>query len=63
MVRQKAVLGRRAKPLGGGWAVDDLQSLLGVDVDVDGDLVVKGAHTNSYLAREIEQSRRLLYAA
>jgi hypothetical protein len=42
-VWQKAVLGRRAHPPAGGWAVvDDLQSLLGVV----GDLVVKGAHTN-----------------
>ena len=39
--------------------LDDLQSLLGVDVD----LVVKGALTNPYLAGEIEQSRQLLYAA
>ena len=63
-VWQKAVLGRRAKPSAGGWAVvDDLQSLLGVDGDVDRDLVVKGALTNPYLAREIEQSRQLLYAA
>jgi hypothetical protein len=30
---------------------------------VDGDLVVKGAHTNSYRARVIEQSRRLLDTA
>jgi hypothetical protein len=46
-VWQKAVLGRRAKPSAGGWAVvDDLQSLLGVDGDVDRDLVVKGALTN-----------------
>ncbi len=33
--------------------------LLGVDVD----LVMKGALANPYLAREIEQSRQLLYAA
>ena len=46
MVWQREVLGRRAKPLGGGWAIDDLQSLLGVDVGVDGDLVVKGVLTN-----------------
>jgi predicted nucleotidyltransferase len=39
--------------------LDDLQSLLGVDVD----LVMKGALTNPDLAREIEQSRQLLYAA
>lgn len=37
----------------------DLQSLLGVAVD----LVMKGALTNPYLARQLEQSRRLLYAA
>jgi hypothetical protein len=46
-VWQKAVLGRGAKPSAGGRAVvDDLQSLLGVDFDVDGDLAVKGALTN-----------------
>lgn len=38
---------------------DDLQSLLGVAVD----LVMKGALTNPYLARQLEQSRRLLNAA
>lgn len=32
-------------------------------LDVDVDLVMKGALTNPYLAREIEQSHRLLYAA
>jgi predicted nucleotidyltransferase len=39
--------------------LNDLQSLLGVDVD----LVMKGALTNPDLAGEIEQSRQLLYAA
>ena len=39
--------------------LDDLQSLLGVDVD----LVMKGALANPYLAGEIEQSRQLLYEA
>jgi len=39
--------------------LDGLQSLLGVDVD----LVMKGALANPDLAREIEQSRQLLYAA
>ena len=39
--------------------LDDLQSLLGVDVD----LVMNGALTNPDLAGEIEQSRQLLYAA
>ena len=39
--------------------LNGLQSLLGVDVD----LVMKGALANPYLAREIEQSRQLLYAA
>lgn len=39
--------------------LDDLQALLGVDID----LVMIGALTNPYLAREIRQSRRVLYAA
>lgn len=39
--------------------LNELQSLLDVDVD----LVMKGALTNPYLSQEIEQSRRLLYAA
>ena len=39
--------------------LDDLQSLLGVDVG----LVKKGALTKPDLAGEIEQSRQLLYAA
>ena len=39
--------------------LEALQALLGVDVD----LVMTGALTNPYLARDIEQSRRLLYAA
>jgi len=42
MVWQREVLGPRAKPSAGGWAVDGLQSLLGVV----GDLVVKGVHTD-----------------
>ena len=39
--------------------LDDLQFLFGVKMD----LVMKGARTNPDLAREIEQSRWLLYAA
>lgn len=39
--------------------LEDLQALLGVDVD----LVMVGALTNPYLAREINRSRRVLYAA
>lgn len=39
--------------------LDELQSLLDVEVD----LVMKGALTNPYLSQEIEQSRQLLYAA
>jgi predicted nucleotidyltransferase len=39
--------------------LEDLQALLGVNVD----LVMIGALTNPYLAKDIQQSRRLLYAA
>jgi hypothetical protein len=47
MVRQKAVPWQRTKPPSGGCAIDaDLQSLLGVDLD----LVMKGVLTNPYLA-------------
>ena len=49
MVRQKAVPGQRTKPPSGGCAITaDLQSLLGVDVD----LVMKGVLTNPYLQSE-----------
>ena len=39
--------------------LDDLRGLLGVEVD----LVMAGAVKNRYIARDIERTRRLLYAA
>ena len=39
--------------------LDELRSLLGVDVD----LVMTGAVKNRYIAREIERTKQLLYAA
>ena len=39
--------------------LDDLRAILGEQVD----LVVSGAVKNRYIAREIEQTRELLYAA
>jgi predicted nucleotidyltransferase len=39
--------------------LDELEELLGVEVD----LVMTGAVKNRYIARDIERTRRLLYAA
>ena len=39
--------------------LDDLRELLGTDVD----LVMAGAVKNRYIARDIERTRQLLYAA
>ena len=39
--------------------LEELRSLLGLEVD----LVVAGAVKNPYIARDIEHTRRLLYAA
>ena len=39
--------------------LDDLRELLGVEVD----LVMAGAVKNRYIARDIERTRQLLYAA
>jgi hypothetical protein len=39
--------------------LDDLRSLLGVEVD----LVMVGAVKNVYIARDIERTRQVLYAA
>ena len=39
--------------------LDDLRALLGVEVD----LVMAGAVKNRYIARDIERTRQLLYAA
>jgi len=39
--------------------LDELEELLGVEVD----LVMTGAVKNHYIARDIERTRRLLYAA
>jgi predicted nucleotidyltransferase len=39
--------------------LDDLRSLLGVDVD----LVMAGAVKNRYIARDIERTKRVLYGA
>jgi uncharacterized protein len=39
--------------------LDDLRALLGTDVD----LVMAGAVKNRYIARDIERTRQLLYAA
>ena len=39
--------------------LDDLRSLLGVEVD----LVMTGAVKNAYIARDIERTRQVLYAA
>jgi uncharacterized protein len=39
--------------------LDDLRSLLGVEVD----LVMAGAVKNIYIARDIERTRQVLYAA
>lgn len=39
--------------------LEDLEALLGVEVD----LVMAGAVKNPYIARDIERTRRLLYAA
>lgn len=39
--------------------LEDLQSLLGVEVD----LVMAGAVKNRYIAEEIERTRQVLYAA
>jgi predicted nucleotidyltransferase len=39
--------------------LDDLRGLLGVEVD----LVMAGAVKNRYIARDIERTRQLLYAA
>ncbi len=39
--------------------LDDLRAILGVDVD----LVMAGAVKNRYIARDIETSKQLLYAA
>jgi predicted nucleotidyltransferase len=38
---------------------DDLRTLLGVEVD----LVMSGAVKNRYIARDIERTQRMLYAA
>ena len=39
--------------------LDDLRDLLGVEVD----LVMAGAVKNTYIARDIERTRQVLYAA
>jgi uncharacterized protein len=39
--------------------LDDLRALLGTDVD----LVMAGAVKNRYIARDIERTRQMLYAA
>ena len=39
--------------------LEDLRALLGLEID----LVMTGAVTNKYIARDIERTRRLLYAA
>jgi predicted nucleotidyltransferase len=39
--------------------LDELQAILGVEVD----LVMAGAVKNSYIAREIDRTRQMLYAA
>ena len=39
--------------------LDELRALLGVDVD----LVMTGAVKNPYIARDIERSRQVLFAA
>jgi predicted nucleotidyltransferase len=39
--------------------LDELRALLGVEVD----LVMVGAVKNAYIARDIERTRRMLYAA
>lgn len=39
--------------------LDELRALLGLDVD----LVMAGAVKNPYIARDIERTRRMLYAA
>ncbi len=39
--------------------LEDLRALLGIDID----LVMAGAVKNPYIARDIERTRRMLYAA
>ena len=39
--------------------LDDLRALLGLEID----LVMAGAVKNPYIARDIERTRRMLYAA